>query len=146
MRYLFKFVLFILFVLSGSAVYMGVANVFRCPASSETPIQVLIIGILACIVIILRMVNLKFQSNADLPAKSIFMVVTALSAIATFSFFLAHMITFLNISVDFDSSSESVLQQDILRLYLLHEFRGSCHLVYSTNFTYSLRQVRIGTS
>ncbi|GFW20957.1 uncharacterized protein TNCV_1714641 [Trichonephila clavipes] len=86
----FKYVLFILFVLSASAVYMGVANVFRCPASSETPIQVLIIGILACIVIILRTVNLKFQSKADLPAKPVLMVVTVLSAIATFSFFLAH--------------------------------------------------------
>ncbi|GFQ92242.1 hypothetical protein TNCT_602991 [Trichonephila clavata] len=100
-------ILFILLVLSGSTVYMGVSNVSLCPASAETPIQVLILGISTFIVIVLRLVNLKLRSDADFSAKPVLMVVTALCTIATFSFFLAHVITFLNISADSDSLSEN---------------------------------------
>ncbi|GFT48646.1 hypothetical protein NPIL_71211, partial [Nephila pilipes] len=101
----FSVIPFILLLLPGSAVYMGVANIYRCPGSPETPIQVTILGLLGCLVLILRVVNLILRANGNVSSEPLLIVITASSSIAIFSFLMAEIITFLNISPDFDSSS-----------------------------------------
>ncbi|GFY51062.1 hypothetical protein TNIN_71 [Trichonephila inaurata madagascariensis] len=103
----FTTVLLTLLILPGSAIYMGATNIHECPGSSETPLQVTLLGILGCVVLITRIVNLMLRARGNVSREPFLMVVTALSAIATFSFFLAHITTFFNTSVDFDNSSEN---------------------------------------
>ncbi|GFT93318.1 hypothetical protein NPIL_659691, partial [Nephila pilipes] len=84
---------------------MGVTNIYRCPGSPETPIQVTILGLLGCLVLILRVVNLILRANRNVSREPLLIVITASSSMAIFSFLMAEIITFLNISPDFDSSS-----------------------------------------
>ncbi|GFQ83630.1 hypothetical protein TNCT_351091 [Trichonephila clavata] len=118
----FTIVLYILLILPASAIYMGATNIGQCPGSAETPIQVTLMGILGFIVFITRIVNLILRSRGNDSREPFLVIATALSAIATFSFFLAYMITFINISADFDNSSEKYCN------------RSFYYYMYYTNF------------
>ncbi|GFS52533.1 hypothetical protein NPIL_415021, partial [Nephila pilipes] len=68
---------------------MGAANVHQCPASAETPILVLILGLLGCFVCLLRIVNLILRAKGNVASEPFLMVITFLSAIVTLSFLMA---------------------------------------------------------
>ncbi|GFT96013.1 hypothetical protein NPIL_400911 [Nephila pilipes] len=102
----YSIVLFILLAFPISAVCMGAANVHQCPANAETPILVLILGLLGCLVCLLRIVNLVLRAKGNVASEPFLMVITFLSAIATLSFLMAETITFLNMSPEFDNSSK----------------------------------------
>ncbi|GFS81275.1 hypothetical protein NPIL_457541 [Nephila pilipes] len=102
----FIIILVICFSFSSSQIFMGFNYLLQCPASPETPIHILILGLLGITVIGLRISAMVLRLTSDEQDAHQLTTAAVISSTALISFLFGEMISFFYMFPDFDSSDK----------------------------------------
>ncbi|GFS67162.1 hypothetical protein NPIL_65161 [Nephila pilipes] len=118
----FSILLFYLFLLPVSAIYMGLTYVHKCPASARLPYLVSALGIFGCLILLVLLANLVLKLRGRFYHEVCVMALAAFITLLASLLLMVEMIIFFKLSPDFVKSSENYCSKTFY------------HYVYYSNF------------